>query len=82
MGYVFPNESIEVLVRFREKSLEPLAFKWNGRRVNIRAINLRYDSMVGRERVYHFAVSDTQTAYQLDYYSHQQQWKLGGYYVE
>ena len=38
--------------------------------------------MAGRERVYHFAVSDHSTAYQLDYYSHSQQWKLGGYYVE
>ncbi len=82
MGYVFPNESIEVLVRFAPKGLGPLAFKWNGKRVNISAINLRYDSMAGRERVYHFAVSDNAQAYQLDYYSQSQQWKLGGYYVD
>jgi len=82
MGFVFPNEPIEVLARFRHKSMEPVAFQWDGKRVTITTINLRYDSMLGQERVYHFAVSDNRTAYQLDYYSKRQQWKLGGYYVE
>ncbi len=82
MGSVSLHDSIEVLARFHSKGMEPLAFKWNGKRVNITKINLVYDSMVGRERIIHFAVSNDEAAYQLDYYSLKQQWKLSGQYVD
>lgn len=83
MGQETANDPIDVLVAFSQKEgLKPLAFRWQGRRINIQKVNLRYESSNGKEPVIHFAVSNDSAAYQLDYYSQQQRWKLGGYYVE
>ncbi len=82
MSHEFPNTSVDVLASFTGTGLKPVAFKWGGRRISVDAVNLIFDSMAGRERIIHFAVSSAQAAYQLDYYSLKQQWKLSGYYVE
>lgn len=82
MAHEYPQEPVDVLATFTQKGVRPLAFKWGGRRISINAVNLIYDSFAGRERIIHFAVSDQAAAYQLDYYSLKQQWKLSGYYVD
>ncbi|MBI5134619.1 hypothetical protein HZA86_00060 [Candidatus Uhrbacteria bacterium] len=82
MPHEFLSTPVDVLASFNGNGVKPVAFKWGGRRISVEAVNLVFDSISGRERIIHFAVSSAQAAYQLDYYSLKQQWKLSGYYVE
>jgi len=70
------SEPIEVMVAFRGKRPEPLAFRWNRRLYRVSKVNLMHTERRGRERFFIFSVSDNANAYRLSFSSENLKWQL------
>lgn len=75
MEYI--NERVSVLVSFgdREK-LRPYRFKWGSRVINIKDITYSWTDMKGTAKIYHFSVTDGNTAFELGFDSLSMIWRL------
>jgi hypothetical protein len=76
------NESIEVLAAFRSKGMEPMVFKWAGKKYSIKKINLVHVLKDGREWTYYYSVSGEGAMYRLAYYPLTFKWMLEEIWLE
>lgn len=83
------NESIEVLAAFRPTrpqhgvaGVEPLLFKWAGKRYRVIRINLVHTLNDGREQIHYFSVSGEGATYRLAYRPRSFSWKLEEVWLE
>jgi hypothetical protein len=75
MEYI--NEKISVLVCFGEKDkLHPYRFKWGDRVYNIKDVTYSWVDMKGSAKIYHFSVTDGNTAFELGFNSLSMIWSL------
>ena len=70
------DEPIQVGVLFGAGEVRPIWFRWRGRRIEVKAVTLRWCSRQGRESLTHFAVSDGLNLYELTFHPQQIAWRL------
>lgn len=76
------NDVIEVLIHYTKKGPIPLKFTWREIDYDISAINFVHTSHEGNDTIVHFAVSNHQGAYKLEYNSNKLYWKMKEVYTE
>lgn len=70
------DEPIQVEVLFGAGQVRPVWFRWRGRRIEVKAVTLRWDSRQGAEFLTHFAVSDGLNLYELTFHPRRFAWYL------
>jgi hypothetical protein len=71
------NEKISVLVCFGDgEKLRPYRFKWGGRVFNIKDVTYSWIDTLGSAKIYHFAVTDGNTVFELGFNSLSMDWRL------
>jgi hypothetical protein len=76
------NESVEVLVKFSARKVEPTFFKWNGRTYRINKLNLVHKEKAGDDKIYYFSVSDSLNFFRLAFFTRDLSWRLEEVYCE
>jgi hypothetical protein len=76
------NDIIEVLIRYTKQGPIPLEFTWKEVDYDISAINFVHTSHEGNDTIVHFAVSNKQGAYKLQYNSNKLYWRIKEVYTE
>ena len=76
MMYEKIQEPVEVLAAFRNEQTEPMVFKWGNRYYQVNKVNLVHTEHNGREKVYHFSVSNDTAAYRLSFRTETLRWML------
>lgn len=76
MPYDKVQESVEVLIAFRNERPEPIMFKWGKRYYQVKKVNLMHAERVGREKIYYFSVSDEANSYRLSFRTESLNWQL------
>lgn len=73
------NESISVVASFGlPYKLRPVRFRWNGRLMEIKEITYQWQTRQGADRIYHFAVTDGNSAYELSFNATSLVWQIEG----
>ncbi|MBF0541414.1 MAG: hypothetical protein HQK91_08205 [Nitrospirae bacterium] len=71
------NEKISVLALFGDKEkLRPYRFKWGNRIFNIKDVTYSWVDTLGSAKIYHFAVTDGATVFELGFNSLSMVWRL------
>lgn len=70
------SQKIRVFTDFNGQQVRPIAFKWSGKRYDVRRVNLVYRRRVGSRYVWCFAVSDEAHNFVLVYDPENLQWML------
>ena len=71
------KEDISVVASFgRPYKVRPVRFRWNGRLLEVREVTYRWSTMEGRAVVYHFAVTDGASTYEITFNSQTLLWKI------
>jgi hypothetical protein len=77
MVYQSIGEPIQVYALFNNGKIQPLSFKWSQRVYKIAKVTGRWRVPVGRYKLHHFGVLDTQdNFYQLCYSEEDFSWTL------
>lgn len=76
------HEPVEVLVAFRQKRTEPMAFRWGGRLHQLQKTNLVHTQQNGREAIHYFSVSAEGASYRLAFYPRALRWMLEEVWLE
>lgn len=76
MQQVQVNEPIEVLAAFKKSGLAPLFFKWNGRKIKIEAVDLKYKFKRGDTLFRCFLVSCANASYKIICDSQNMSWTI------
>ena len=73
------NESISVVASFGlPYKLKPVRFRWNGRLMDIKEVTYQWQTREGSDRLYHFAVTDGSSTYELSFNSASLVWNVEG----
>jgi hypothetical protein len=73
------NENISVIASFGlPYKLRPVRFRWNGRLMDIKEITYQWQTREGSQRLYHFAVTDGSSTYELSFNSALLVWNVEG----
>jgi hypothetical protein len=70
------NESVKVLALFCRGTMRPVRFSWRGVDYAVKQITFKWKDREGKAAVYHFAVSDGSSVFQLGYQPESLTWKL------
>jgi hypothetical protein len=76
------QELVEVLAVFRRNGMEPVVFKWGGKRYRVTKVNLMHTLNDGRERIHYFSVSGEGANYRLAYRPLAFRWTLEEVWLE
>jgi len=76
------NDPIEVLIHYKKKGPIPLKFTWKEIDYDINSINFIHTSHKGNDTIVHFAVSNGEGAYKIEYNSNKLYWKIIEVYTE
>ena len=77
MAYKSIGEPIQVYALFNNGRIQPLSFKWGQRVYKIAKVTKTWSSPVGKYKLHHFGVMDTQNNfYQLCYSEEDFTWTL------
>ncbi|MGE5297757.1 MAG: hypothetical protein ACM3KM_01190 [Acidobacteriaceae bacterium] len=82
MAFEQINEPIEVISLFKEGSLVPVKFLWQGKQYVVSKVNLAYHHFEGRIKIYFFTVSDNANYFKLQFNSDSLNWTLLESYVD
>ena len=58
--------------------LKPVRFKWNGRLMEVTEVTYQWQTHEGADRLYHFAVTDGSSTYELSFNSASLVWNVEG----
>jgi len=72
------REAIETGVLFGRGGIWPVWFRWNGRKVQVRQVTMRWRTTQGRALITHFAVTDGLNLYELTLNHQDLTWHLTG----
>ena len=73
------SEQISVVASFGlPYKIRPVRFRWSGRLLEVREITYRWESRLGQSRLYHFAVTDGASLYELSFDSGSLLWSIEG----
>ena len=70
------DEPVQVGVLCAPGQIRPVWFRWGGRKVEIKAVTMRWRSTQGRVLLSHFAVTDGLNLYELTVNHHSLTWRL------
>ena len=76
------NEQVQVLVSFAGNKIQPLVFRWGKKTYKIKKVHLVHVNNQGREKLYHFSVTDEHNYFKLTFSTENLQWVLSERYVE
>lgn len=76
------NESVEVLVRFSGKKVEPTFFRWRGKTYKIEKLNMVHREKRGEDKMYYFSVSDRVNFFRLAFSTLDMSWVLEELFYE
>lgn len=76
------QEPIEVLAGFKEGSLRPYLFRWQGREYRIKEVNFMHSAREGKSILFYFSVSNDNNYFKLCFNSQDLNWKLEEMYTE
>ena len=72
-----PMEDISVIASFGlPYKLRPVRFRWAGRVRDVREVTYHWQSCQGEARLYHFAVTDGDSVYELTFDSQSLVWRI------
>ena len=74
--YTIIDELISVGVVFSSGNISPKFFVWKGERYSVEKITFLWDSKVGSAQVFHFAVVNNGSVYEISYNLQTSNWKL------
>ena len=73
------KENISVVVSFGlPYKLRPVRFRWNQRLLDIKEITYQWQTTEGSDRLYHFAVTDGNSTYELSFNAASLIWNIEG----
>lgn len=73
------GENISVVASFGlPYKLKPVRFKWNGRLMEVEEVTYQWQTREGADRLYHFAVTDGSSTYELSFNSASLVWNVEG----
>ena len=75
------DETIHVLASFAGNKIQPLIFRWGNRSYQVKKVHLVHINRTGRDKIYHFAVTDNANYYKLSFNSETLQWRLTEKYM-
>lgn len=61
------GEPIKVLAFFKDHSIKPYIFFWNGRQIKVEKVNLIHTSRDGGKLFYHFSLSSGDNFYRISF---------------
>ncbi|MCE5195355.1 MAG: hypothetical protein LLF28_07925 [Nitrospiraceae bacterium] len=71
------GETISVIASFgMSDKIRPLRFEWGGRQIDITDITYMWETKEGKDKLYHFSVTDGETLYELVFDSCSLVWKI------
>ncbi len=70
------DDPIQVAALFGGGQLRPVWFRWQGRKIEVRQVNLSWRSSQGRAILTHFAVTDGLNLYELTINHQDLTWRL------
>jgi len=71
------RETISVVASFGlPYRIRPLRFKWNKRLFEVKEITYSWQTKEGQRDIYHFAVTDGNTLYELSFDAHSLIWRI------
>ncbi len=70
------NERIEVLARFKNGKIQPLAFFWNNKEYKIKNITYNWQERRGQEVISYFSVNTGADLYQVSFNNSTFNWHL------
>ena len=76
MSITVVNEAIPVLASFANSRVEPVAFRFSGRRYQVNRLNLHHTKPAGTDTLHYFAVTTELGDCILCYSSERQRWTL------
>lgn len=80
--YDLVNEPVEVLVAFRKNRVMPWAMKWNGKKYDIKQVNLVHVTREGNKKIFYFSVSDLLNYFKLRFDAELLEWQLIEIYTD
>lgn len=80
--YDLVNEPVDVLVAFRNNRVMPWLMKWNGKKYNIKQVNLIHSVREGSKRIFYFSVSDLLNYFKLKFDTETLEWRLVEIYTD
>ncbi|HLD82034.1 MAG TPA: hypothetical protein VJA22_02420 [Patescibacteria group bacterium] len=79
--YQHINENVQVLVSFMHDKVQPLVFRWGNRTYKIKKVHLVHVNRQGKNKIYHFSVTDNANYFKLSFHPDNMQWVLSERYV-
>ena len=71
------GETISVVASFGlPYKIRPVRFRWNGKLFEVKEITYLWQTKEGRNRIYHFSISDGKTLYELSFDTSSLLWRL------
>jgi hypothetical protein len=71
------GETISVVASFDlPYKIRPVRFRWNGKLFEVKDITYAWQTKEGRNRIYHFSISNGKTLYELSFDTSSLLWRL------
>jgi len=77
-----PSIPVEVYVSFNGNLVRPIAFRYQGRNVRLRKVNMVHHVKRGQNKIYYFSTSNRQAAYTLSFHTGSLEWRLENIWLE
>ena len=74
--YDLVDEPVEVFVAFRKNRVLPWLMEWNGKKYDIKQVNLIHSVREGSKRIFYFSVSDLLNYFKLRFDTETLEWRL------
>jgi len=80
--YDLVNEPVDMLVSFRDNRVQPWIMKWNGKKYDIKQINLVHATREGNKKIFYFSVSDMINYFKIRFDTDSLEWRLVEIYTD
>lgn len=80
--YDLVNEPVEIFVAFYHKRVAPCVMKWNGKKYDIKQVNLVHAAREGSKKIFYFSVSDMLNYFKLRFDPESLEWRLVEIYTD
>ncbi|MDD4995384.1 MAG: hypothetical protein PHW53_02910 [Patescibacteria group bacterium] len=80
--YDLVDEPVDVLVAFRNNRAMPWLMKWNGKKYDIKQVNLIHSVREGSKKIFYFSVSDPLNYFKLKFDTETLEWRLVEIYTD
>jgi len=82
MSHEKVDEQVEVLVKFKGKTIFPAYLKWRDKTYKIEKLNMVHREKAGEDKVYYFSCSDSVNFFRLSFSTRDLSWKLEEIYCD